>query len=395
MKALDLREHYSRFLEGHKGKIHLAAHSHHFWPDVSREGHMEYWDDCAKSSDHKWEKIFNEIIPYAQNKIASLLNLKNSQQIVFAPNTHELTSRLLSTFLGKKKLSILTTESEFHSWKRQVRRLEEFESVQVEWLKTDKLLTDRKSFFDAICAGLKKGPDLFFISQVFFDSGLAINMEEFKELTHHLEPHTIMVIDGYHGFAAIPTDFSALEGRVFYLAGGYKYAQAGEGAAFMVIPSQEFRPPYTGWFAQFTQLSQAPNQLVGYSKDFMSFMGSTQDMSGLYRFKSVWKLFERLDLDVKTIHNHIRSLQEKFLENFNDKLINDFKLNLLWDNTLEHGHFLTYVAQSEEKAAQIEQKLASENILIDRRANRLRFGFGLYHGDFTIEELKGYFVKLN
>jgi hypothetical protein len=37
--------------------LHFAAHSHHFWPDVSREAQLEYWDDCAKLSDEKWEKV--------------------------------------------------------------------------------------------------------------------------------------------------------------------------------------------------------------------------------------------------------------------------------------------------------------------------------------------------
>lgn len=394
MTTLDLRKHYSRFLEGHAGKIHLAAHSHHFWPDVSRDGHMEYWDDCAKTSDNKWDKIFKEIIPYAQTKVAQILNLKNKDQIVFAPNTHELTSRLLSTFLGKENLSILTTDSEFHSWKRQVRRLEEFKSVQVTWLKTDSLLTDRSSFLKSIKEELKKNPDLFFISQVFFDSGLAISIDEFKDLASHLSDQTIMVIDGYHGFAAIPTDLSELEGKIFYLAGGYKYAQAGEGAAFMVIPSKEFRPAYTGWFAQFTHLSQGANQLVGYSKDFMSFMGSTQDMSGLYRFRSVWRLFDSLNLDIKTIHEHVRNLEKQFLDCFQNKLTGDLGLTLLWDKSVDHGHFLTFKSLSEEKAAQIEQRLAGYGVLIDRRGDRLRFGFGLYHGDFTIEELKERLKKL-
>ncbi|MFA5584106.1 MAG: aminotransferase class V-fold PLP-dependent enzyme, partial [Bacteriovoracaceae bacterium] len=385
---LDLRKYYSRFLDGHGDNIHLAAHSHHFWPDVSREGHMEYWDDCAKSSDQKWDKIFSEIIPYAQNKIADILNLKDPQQIVFAPNTHELTSRLLSTFLGTKNLSVLTTDSEFHSWKRQITRLEELDGVNVSWLSTKNLLNDRSAFLASIIEELKKAPDLFFISQVFFDSGLALSTAELESLLPHLHQRTTMVIDGYHGFAAIPTDLSSLEGKVFYLAGGYKYAQAGEGAAFMVIPQKNLRPAYTGWFAQFANLSQTTDQLVGYSQDFMSFMGSTQDMSGLYRFRSVWQLFDTLDLDIKTIHNHVKALQKKFLSELNDKLVTKFDLTLIWNESFEHGHFLTYLASSEEKASEVEKELKEKGVLIDRRANRLRFGFGLYHTEKTLVDLE-------
>src|SRR5690606_23672150 len=119
----DLKKHYSRFLEGHGTSLHLAAHSHHFWPDVTREAQIEYWDDCAKASDEKWNKIFSEIIPKTQKHIAKILNLKDEQQIAFAPNTHELTSRLLSLFLGKSSLSVLTSTSECHSQKRQILRL--------------------------------------------------------------------------------------------------------------------------------------------------------------------------------------------------------------------------------------------------------------------------------
>ena len=52
------KQYYSRFLKGHEGKLHFAAHSHHFWPDVSRDAHMAYWDHCATQSDQKWDSIF-------------------------------------------------------------------------------------------------------------------------------------------------------------------------------------------------------------------------------------------------------------------------------------------------------------------------------------------------
>ena len=45
-------------------------------------------------------------------------------------------------------------------------------------------------------------------------------------------PETLVVIDGYHGFCAVPTSLRAIEDRAFYLAGGYKYAMSGEGVCF-------------------------------------------------------------------------------------------------------------------------------------------------------------------
>ena len=61
-----------------------------------------------------------------------------------------------------------------------------------------------------------------------------------------------MVVDGYHGFMATPTDLSAVADRIFYVSGGYKYAMSGECCAFLhAPPGFGDRPRITGWFAEF------------------------------------------------------------------------------------------------------------------------------------------------
>ena len=65
-----------------------------------------------------------------------------------------------------------------------------------------------------------------------------------------------VVVDGYHGFMAAPTDLSAVADRIFYVAGGYKYAMSGEGAAFLHAPPGFCpRPVVTGWYAEFGALA--------------------------------------------------------------------------------------------------------------------------------------------
>ena len=80
------RKHYSHFLDANPERLHFAAHSHHPWPNVTREAHIQYWDDSAREMDSKWGHIFGELIPSAQKQIAELLNLSNPQNICFAPN---------------------------------------------------------------------------------------------------------------------------------------------------------------------------------------------------------------------------------------------------------------------------------------------------------------------
>lgn len=388
MTVSDHKKFYSRFLKGHEGKLHFAAHSHHFWPDVTRDAQLQYWDDCALFSDEKWNKVFGEVMPKAQIHIAEILGLKDPKQIAFAPNTHELMTRILSLFLGSTGLKILTTSSEFHSLRRQLQRISEIPSVQVETVSTSSLLQDRKVFLDELKSKLKKKPELFIISQVFFDSGLALTDEELLDLYEAKAPETIMVVDGYHAFGALPVNLKQLEGKIFYLAGGYKYAQAGEGVAFVVVPKGDWRPAYTGWFAEYGELTKPSGAEVGYTNDGLAFMGATQDPSGLYRFNAVWDLFQKEGLSVMAIHRTIKALQELFLKELSPSLLKTFKLIPLIPEDLNwHGHFLTYEGETESSAAQFQESLKTHEILIDRRGKRLRFGFGLYHNETDVKDL--------
>ena len=66
---------YQRFLTANKGKQHFACHSHHYWPDVSRDAMLEYWDDSARLVDDKWHYIFSEKVPQTQQLITCVAGL--------------------------------------------------------------------------------------------------------------------------------------------------------------------------------------------------------------------------------------------------------------------------------------------------------------------------------
>ena len=244
---------YQRFLQANAGKQHFACHSHHYWPDVTRDAMLEYWDDTARLVDDKWQYIFAEKVPQTQQLIADILQLPQPEQIVFAPNTHELVMRLLSCFDLRQPLHILTTDSEFYSFSRQVKRLAEYDNITIEVIPTEPYATFEQRF---IAAAEARSPHFIFCSQVFFNSGVALT-----DLTGFVQKlaactDAMIAIDGYHAFMALPTDLSSIAERIFYLAGSYKYAQGGEGCCFMAVPlSSTDRPLYTGWFAEFGTLA--------------------------------------------------------------------------------------------------------------------------------------------
>ena len=135
---MSYKPHYVRFLKGLGERLHFCAHSHHPWPDCTRDAQIKAWDDAAERADEKWEIVLGEQIPHAQKSIAAVLRLADEKNIAFAPNTHEFVARLLSCLPENPR--ILTTDSEFHSFTRQSARLEE-EGAKVERIAVEPFVT--------------------------------------------------------------------------------------------------------------------------------------------------------------------------------------------------------------------------------------------------------------
>ncbi len=367
---------YKRYLAANTNKSHFACHSHHYWPDITREAVINYWEDSAKMVDDKWEHIFGTMVPQTQTFIADILNTGEPEQIVFAPNTHELLFRLLTCFQPGEPLKILTTDSEFYSFSRQVARMNELSNIEVTYISTSPFHSFESRFIHEL---KQQSYDLVFFSQVFFNSGMAINdLSAIVEQVPNTD--TMIVIDGYHGFMALPTDLSAIKDRVFYLSGSYKYAQAGEGCCFMHVPkSCQLRPIYTGWFAEFGELADEKQGRVQYSKDGNRFAGATMDYSALYKLHSVLELFNNEGIRVADIHQHVQALQAKFLKSLED--LNHPQINsdrLVHHNLEYHGHFLTFELDSAAEVKRTAEWLREQEIFTDYRGNRLRFGFAMY-----------------
>lgn len=381
---------YQRFLTANAGKQHFACHSHHYWPDITRDAMLEYWDDTARMVDDKWRYIFGEKVPQTQQLIADILHLPQPEQIVFAPNTHELVMRLISCFDLRQPLRILTTDSEFHSFSRQVKRLAEYDNVQVDYISTEPFASFEQRF---VAAASEHDYQLIFCSQVFFNSGVAIG--DITALVQQLAAvsDAMIAIDGYHGFMALPTDLSAIAERIFYLAGSYKYAQGGEGCCFMAVPvSSQHRPLYTGWFAEFGTLAAEKSATVLYSEDGYRFAGATMDFSALYRLNAVLRLFKQQGISVGRIHQYVQQLQQVFLQKLD--AINHSQLNssrLIAQDLHCHGHFLTFRFGSPAEVAELAAQLKRAGIETDYRGDRLRFGFALYHNsaDYNLSCLVG------
>jgi selenocysteine lyase/cysteine desulfurase len=356
-------------------RLHFAAHSHHLWPDASWLGHQAAWQDAARFADRKWDRAMGEIWPAAQRHVASELNLPDPASVVFAGNTHDLILRIASA-RGERPLRILTSDGEFHSFRRQSQRWLESGRIAVDTVATGAGFDER--FVTAARAGQH---DLIFVSQVMFGSGAVFTA--LADLADFASPEgRWIVVDGYHGFMAIENDLSQVADRIFYLAGGYKYAMAGEGVAFLHCPPGFGpRPEITGWYAEFAGLEAPPGQ-IGYTSDAMRFMGSTFDPSGLYRFVAVRDMLASEALTTAAINGYIAPLREKLLDGLAG-------LPLAGNELLNPGgdpraRFLAFRSPA---AAGWKAALDAQDIVTDVRGDVLRIGLGLYHDERDVDRL--------
>ncbi len=368
--------HYSHFDVANR--LLFTGHSHQAWPDVAREGQTEYFDVCAQDVDTKWEKSF-EKTEILRNYLREYYDDPNGYYCR-EESTHFLMVSLLSSFDLKNKPKIITTDGEFHSMDRQLRRLEE-EGLEIVSVPTD----PDESFAQRIIEEIDKITSAIMLSRVYFQTSL-INTH-LSDIAAAARIQGIpVIIDDYHGTNVVPLSIreQGLE-DCFILIGGYKYLQWGEANCFLRFPEDcELRPVVTGWFASFSTLEHPRNNdPIQYDRSDQRFASATYDPSSQFRAAKVVEFFQEHGLtpDVlrKQYESQVALLRSLFMEkDFNPELI-----KLTHNEPLSrNGGFLSLTSP---KSREIRADLLSRGIFTDARNEILRLGPAPYIKESQIE----------
>lgn len=363
-----LRAHYTAFLR--EGRILLTGHSHQAWPDVAREAQLEAFDDAARFVDEKWGPALNAAED-VRKAVATRIGC-DPAEVALASNTHELVTRFLSALSWKTRPRIVSTRGEFHTIHRQLSRLAE-EGVEVVWVEA----LPAASLAERLSAEVDARTAAVLVSSVLFETSSVVpHLAALAARCRH--EGAALLVDAYHAFNVVPIDLSAWGADVFLTAGGYKYAQWGEGCCFLRVPASfEGRPIYTGWFSDFGGLA-APRdgRLVQYgARPAERFAGSTYDPTSHYRARRVSRFFEEQGLDVATLRRISLRQTGHLIER-----LEGFDVRTPRQDDARGG----FVSVHLEQAGAIAKRLSERGILTDVRGMLLRLGPAPYT---TFEEL--------
>ncbi|HEX6668635.1 MAG TPA: hypothetical protein VF061_03695 [Gemmatimonadales bacterium] len=375
-----LAPHYARFRVSER--LLLTGHSHQAWPDCGFEAQAEAWLDAARYVDDKWDHAF-ERAERVRDGFTRLLG-DAGDGLALAPNTHELVVRLLSAVPLRTRPRLVTTDGEFHTIRRQLDRLGE-EGLEVVRIAEEPVETVAARLAAAVDARTA----LVLVSAVFFDTGRIAR--GLGEVAASCRRHgTTLLVDVYHALNVVPVMLADDDlGDAFVVGGGYKYCQLGEGNCFLRLPpGTELRPVVTGWFSEFTALTERHgNGRVAYGRGGDRFAGATYDPTSHYRAAAVFDFFRERGLTpalLRDVSQHqIGILAETF-----DGLDLDPAV-VTRDCSVPLSEIGGFLALRSPRATALSRELHGREVMTDARGDVLRFGPAPYLSDRQLRDAIG------
>lgn len=373
--ALKLQPHYSHF--DVSNRLMFSGHSHQAWPDVALEGLQEGYMEAAKLVDEKWAPAFAKT-DVLRGWLRGFYDDPDGLYTV-SQNTHDVLIRLLSSFDWSRG-RIVTTDGEFHTVYRQTKRLEEA-GVSVERVPVFPL----KGIAERFRLALQAPTTVAIVSRVFFMNALVL--DELPAIAAICREKGVpLVVDDYHGTNVIPISLrdTGME-DTYWLIGGYKYMQWGEGNCFLRFPSNcALRPVITGWFSSFNSLTLNREKIgILYDNGDNRFLGGTYDPISQYRAARVVQFFEEMGITPELLERQYRTQVQMFRDGFKELDLPDHAITLKHDvpSTSTGG----FVALETPHAGQIRVSLRERGMLTDHRDTTLRIGMAPYVSSAQIQ----------
>jgi len=374
-----LAAHYSRFRVSER--LLLTGHSHQAWPDVAREGLVAAFDDAAEWVDGKWDRAFVQ----AEAVRAGFRRLLDdpSGHIALCASTHDGLIRFLSALPLRERPTLLTTDGEFHSLRRQLARLAE-EGVEVTRVPAMPAATLVERLIQQLQFRSDQTAAVMVSTVSFSRSHIVPNLTALQEACD--AAGAVLFLDAYHHLGVVPFSVDRWQlDNAFITGGGYKYCQLGEGNCFLRFPARSaLRPVVTGWFAEFGVLPSAGDaSVVPYPDGPDRFAGASYDPSSHYRGAAVFDFFAHQGLTVDLLRQVSQHQVGRLAAGF-DALSLDPAV-ITRDRSLAADALGGFLALESPRAPDLVAALRDRGVSTDARGHTLRLGPAPYLSDAQID----------
>ena len=249
--------------------------------------------------------------------------------------------------------------------------------------------------------------DMVYVSQCVYSTQetIVLDLDRFtKGVSGALEERDnkecFFVVDGYHGFGAIPTSLQSFE-NVFYVSGMLKHVGSGANCAFLIVPEAKvemMKPVFTGWIADPSVLAPESKGIkmgsdVGYIPGFSLMGGTPAFMPSLLIFVEVMRRWKEMNISVIHAHRHVMELHKAFMKGIEAMVARSggtscwSGMRPMADEAIR-SHSITFVVDDAETAKKVVELMREiGDIEVDSRKMYVRFGFGFNHNIEDISKL--------
>jgi kynureninase len=350
---------------------------------VARDGQIEAIEVTMRELDDKWDAAFAKA-EEVRAGFARLLGEPDAE-IALGASTHDVLIRFLSALDLGRRPRLVTTDGEFHTLRRQTRRLAEagLDVVTVAAVPAETLA-------ERLAAEVDDRTSAVLVSSVLFETARVVpGLEGLAAVCAAREVE--LLVDVYHALGPVPTSIAGLGlADAWVVGGGYKYLQLGEGNCFLRLPphAQQLRPIVTGWFAEFATLTEEHGQdRVDYGPGATRFAGSTYDPTSHFRAARVFAFFAEQGLTPELLRASYQHQLQVLAARFDELGIEPAVLDR--ERAVPMSSYGGFLALRTPHAAELQRALHDRGVLTDSRAQYLRLGPAPYLSDAQLEAAIG------
>ncbi len=319
-----------------------------------------------------------EVIAQCRERIRTLVNAPDINQIAFIGNTSEGLNRVTSGLDWRPGDEIILNSIEFPSNVYPYRKLEP-QGVRCIFIDA----ADGTIPLERIEAAITPKTRMIAISAVQFLSGWRSDMEAIGQLCRH---HDIwFVVDGIQAAGVTPVDVQRWNADAF-ATGGLKWLMAPMGIGFLYLSDRlcdRLKTPDPGWLSV-----EEPWELLRYDQPLRTnawrYEGGVSNIPGIYGLNASIGLL--LEAGIDRIHAHVLTCNRILREGLQRAGLEDAGIiPFTTDNPIHQSGILTYELPQHMDHELLEQSLRDNGIFVSIRDKKLRFS---PHGYSTLEEIE-------